>query len=384
VKKKIAAAVLTGLLAGACGGGAPAVDKPAASRTATVDVVAVVEKPIDVSLALPAELDAFESVAMFPRVAGFVKTIGVDRGSRVRAGDVLVTLDAPELRAQRAEAQSRLQGTEAQLAAARARAEGSGSTYDRLKAASATPGVVAGNELLQAQKALEGDRGQVAAAEQNVAAAREALQSVSDMEGYLRVAAPFAGVVTERNVHPGALVGPAGAATGGGTPMLRLADESTLRLSIAVPEAYAGAIAEGTAIPFSVAAYPGQTFSGRLARISHAVDVKTRTMSVELDVANGDGRLAPGTYCQVKWPVHRDTPSLFVPSASVASTTDRTFVVRVRSGRVEWVDVKTGLSSGSLVEVFGDLHAGDQVAMRGTDELRAGTSVTVRTAKPAS
>ena len=377
--KRLAAAATAGLLAIACGGSrGTTADKPASGGPAVVDVVSVVEKPIDLTLALPGELDAFESVAVFPKVTGFVKTVRVDRGSRVRLGEVLLTLDAPELRAQVAEAQSKLQSVEAQLAGARARAEASSATYDRLKAASATPGVVAGNELLQAQKAVESERSQAAAAEQNVAAARQSLQSVRDLESYLQVTAPFAGVVTERNVHPGALVGPS---TGGAAPMLRLADEAKLRLSIAVPEAYAGTIAEGAAIPFTVAAFPGQAFTGRLARVAHAVDVKTRTMAVELDVANADGRLAPGAYCQVKWPVRRDKPSLLVPSGSVASTTDRTFLVRVRNGHVEWVDVKTGLTSGPLVEVFGDVRPGDQVAARGTDELRAGTAVTARAAK---
>jgi RND family efflux transporter MFP subunit len=318
---------------------------------------------------------------MFPKVTGFVKTIRVDRGSHVKAGEMLVTLEAPELHAQRAEAQSKLQAAQAKLSAARARADASVSTYDRLKAASATPGVVAGNELVQAEKAVESDRSQIMAAEQNAAAAREALRSITDMEGYLQVTAPFAGVVTERNVHPGALVGPGGA--GGAAAMLRLADASKLRLQVAVPEAYAGTIAEGTTIPFTVSAYPGETFSGRIARVAHSVDVKTRTMSVELDVANADGRLAPGVYAQVKWPVRRAKPSLLVPSGSVAATTDRTFVVRIRNGRTEWVDVRTGLASGALVEVFGDLHAGDQVAARGTDELRPGTAVTARSPKAA-
>jgi membrane fusion protein (multidrug efflux system) len=108
-----------------------------------------------------------------------------------------------------------------------------------------------------------------------------------------------------------------------------------------------------------------------------------RTMAVELDVNNADGRLAPGTFCQVKWPVHRTAPSLLVPTGSVASTTGRTFVIRVRGGRTEWVDVKTGLTSGPLVEVFGDLKPGDDIATRGTDELKAGASVQVKPMKPA-
>ena len=104
-------------------------------------------------------------------------------------------------------------------------------------------------------------------------------------------------------------------------------------------------------------------------------------MAVELDVANADGRLAPGTFCQVRWPVRRPAPSLFVPSGSVARTTDRTFVIRVRDGKTEWVDVKTGLTSGALVEVFGDLRAGDEIAGRGTDEIRPGTPVVVKQTK---
>jgi multidrug efflux pump subunit AcrA (membrane-fusion protein) len=105
---------------------------------------------------------------------------------------------------------------------------------------------------------------------------------------------------------------------------------------------------------------------------------------VEVDVTNKDGRLAPGTFCQVRWPVRRSGPSLFVPSESVASTTDRTFVIRIRGGKTEWVDVKTGLTSGPLVEVFGDLKPGDEVAGRGTDELRPGTEVRPRESEPAA
>ena len=107
-------------------------------------------------------------------------------------------------------------------------------------------------------------------------------------------------------------------------------------------------------------------------------------MAVELDVANADGRLAPGAFCQVRWPVRRSGPSLFVPSASVAATTDRTFVIRIRNGKTEWVDVKVGLTSGPLVEIFGDLKAGDEIAGRGTDELRPGTDVRPRESKPAA
>ena len=147
---------------------------------------------------------------------------------------------------------------------------------------------------------------------------------------------------------------------------------SSTHASVA-PLLRASELTTGTTVPFSVAAYPGQSFSGTVARIARAVDVATRTMAVELDVANDRGQLAPGTFSTVRWPVRRSGPSLFVPSGSVASTTDRTFVIRVRGGKTEWVDVRTGLTTGSLIEVFGDLKNGDEIAGRGTDELRPDT-----------
>jgi RND family efflux transporter MFP subunit len=374
--------LVASLAAAACGGGRSASRAaPVTAGSAAIEVVRVVEQSLDVPLSLPGELTAFQSVAMFPRVTGFVKAVNVDRGSQVRAGQLLASLEAPELVAQRAEAQSKLQASEAQLSGARAKADADEGTFARLKAASATPGVVAGNDVVIAEKAADASADQVLAAGQSVEAARQALNAIRDMEGYLRMTAPFAGVITERNVHPGALVGPSTSGDNA-TPLLRLVDTTRLRLIVPVPEAYTAGMRARDEIAFAVPAYPGQSFSGKVARIAQAVDVSTRTMAVELDVANGDGRLAPGTFCQVRWPVRRARPSLFVPSASVATTTDRTFVIRIRNGKTEWVDVKTGLTSGPLIEVFGDLRAGDEIAGRATDELRPGTEVRPRESKP--
>jgi RND family efflux transporter MFP subunit len=382
---RIFSVVCAAFLVTACSGrdsGSSGATAAAATGPAAIDVVRVVEESLDVPLSLPGELAAFQAVAVFPRVTGFVKTVNVDRGSNVRAGDLLASLEAPELVAQRSEAQSKLQAAEAQLSVARARSDADRATFERLKAASATPGVVAGNDVVTAEKTADASASQVIATQQSVEAARQALNAVRDMEGYLRVTAPFAGVVTERNVHPGALVGPPSG--DGGTPLLRLVDRHRLRLVVPVPEAYSAETKIGAAIPFTVSAYPGQSFSGTIARVAQAVDVSTRTMAIELDVANSDGRLAPGTFCQVRWPVRRSGPSLFVPSTSVAATTDRTFVIRIRNGKTEWVDVRTGLTSGALVEVFGDLTAGDEVAGRGTDELRPGTEVRPRENRPSA
>jgi membrane fusion protein (multidrug efflux system) len=349
----------------------------AADPAPRVEVAKVITQKLAITVHLPGEIDPYEVVAVFPKVTGFVKSIEVDRGSRVRTGQLIIRLEAPELVSQRAEAQSKLQAAEAQFAAAQAKVASDESTYQHLKAAAATPGVVAGNDLFVSEKATEADRAQLKAQQENVGAARQALQAITETEAYLQVRAPFDGFVTERNVHPGALVGPAGAA-GGALPMVRIETLSRLRVVVPVPEIYAAGVPEGTSVNFTVPAFPGRIFTGKIARIAHSLDVKTRTMPVELEVANPTRQLSPGTFSDVLWPVRRTDATMFAPASSVMSTLERVFVVRIRDGKAEWVDVKTGATVDKLVEVFGDLHPGDVVAVRGTDELRPGIDVSIQ------
>lgn len=362
------------------GNPAPVSANGSSGQAPAVDVVNVVSQTLKITVHLPSELAPYEIVEVYPKVTGFVKWIKVDRGSRVKGGELMAQLEAPELIAQRAEAQAKLQSAESQLVAVEAKLGSDQSTYEKLKAAAVTPGVVAKNDLIVAEKTMQADTAQVKAAQDNVSAAKQSLQSITEIEGYLQVRAPFNGIVTERNVHPGALVGPAGG-PGASVPMVKVQTVARLRLVVPVPENYVAGIPEGTKVNFAVPAYPGQTFTGTVARVSHAVDEKTRTMPVELDVMNPSGRLAPGTFTDVLWPVERPQPTLFVPSSAVASTLERIFVVRINNGVAEWVDVKTGATSGNLTEVFGDLHAGDTVALHGTDEIRPGTHVTSRAAQ---
>jgi membrane fusion protein, multidrug efflux system len=352
-----------------------------AAPTPTVEIAKVVSKRLAITVRLPGELQPYEIVAVFPKVTAFVDSITVDRGSAVKAGQLMARLVAPEIGAQRAEAQSKLQEAEAQRVEAEAKLASDESTYQRLKAASETPGVVAGNDLEVAQKAVEADRARVESVREGAQAARSALKSVSEMEGYLQVRAPFDGVVTERNVHPGALVGPA-SGSGVGVPIVRVEKTSRLRLLVPVPEKYVAGVTEGANVKFSVPAFPNRAFSGKVARIAHSLDVKTRTMPVELDVTNTGGRLASGMFPEILWPVNRSQPTLFVPTSAVARTTEATFLVRVRDGNTEWVNVQAGEVDGKQTEVFGDLREGDDVAVRGTDELRPGTRVTTRQSSP--
>jgi len=348
----------------------------AASAQQSVDVVRVVSRTAERKLSLPGELTPYLAVDLYARVNGFVDQVSVDRGSTVKKGQSLVTLVAPELAAQVAEAQSKAQAAESQRAEAEAKLVASQSTYERMKTAAATPGAVAENEVVVAEKSMEAARALVAAMEGASRAAQSSVAALKDLEAYLTVTAPFDGVITTRFVHPGALAGPAAGASA--TPLLRLEDNARLRLVVAVPEADAGGIPKGARVTFTVPAWPAETFEGVVLRVAHSLDLKTRTMPVELDVSNPGLRLAPGMYAQVQWPVRAARAALLVPPSSIVTTNERQFVVRIDDGVVDWVTVKRGAPAGEMVEVFGPLHPGDAIAKRATDELRQGTRVQAR------
>ena len=362
-------------LAGPVGAQAPA---PApAPAPAAIEVVRVTSKAVDRQVKLPGEFQPYLAVPIYAKLSGFVKRVPVDRGSTVKHGQVLVTLEAPEMLAQIAEAQSKAQAIGLQKAEAEAKFAAAQTTYDRLKAASATPGVVAENDVNVAQKTAEAAQALVRSYENSIKAAQSQVQTVKDLEQYLTLKAPFDGVITERNVHPGALVGPGT----GATPLLKLHQVSRLRLVVAVPESLVGAMVKGARVAFTVPAYPGETFYGMLNLVAHDLDEKTRSMAAELDVKNPDLRLSPGMYPEVQWPVRRPQASLLVPPTSIVTTTERTFVIRVKNGLAEWVNVGRGARVGDLVEVFGALKDGDTIVRRGTDEVREGSKVNVAAPK---
>jgi membrane fusion protein, multidrug efflux system len=327
----------------------------------------VISKPVSRTIELPAEFLPFLSVSLHAKVPGYVERVLVDRGSNVKQGELLVELSAPEMKAQIAEAESKAQTAESERLQAEAQLDAAESTYDRLKKAAETPGAIAGNELIQAEKQVQAAQALVRARQDAIRSLEATVQSQKDLESYLRITAPFDGVVTERLIHPGALAGT--------EPLLVIQQVARLRLVVPVPEEAVGGIVAGARVSFRVPAYPERVYTGTVARIAHALDTKTRTMAVELDVTNPDGSLAPGMYPNVKWPVRRNRPALYVPKSSVVTTTERTFVIRDRNGHAEWVDVKKGADDDKLVEVMGDLRPGDQVVRQGTDELREGSPI---------
>jgi membrane fusion protein, multidrug efflux system len=353
----------------------------APSAPTTVSTVPVVSKKLQTTIALPAQLAPYEQVDIYPKVTGFVQTVTVDRGSRVQKGQLLVRLTAPELNSQRSQAEAAVRAAQSQLATAQAKLASDNGTYLHMVAASKTPGVLAENDVAVASQTVSADKGLVEAAEQNIAAARDALRSISQTESYLTISAPFEGVVTTRNLHPGALIGPA-SGPGGAQPILQIVDDKRLRLVVPIPEAQVGHMKIGQLVSFTVPAYPGQSFEAPIRRVSREVDEKSRTMPIELDIQNRDGQLSPGSFTTVSWPLERSYPTLFVPSSAVTTDQQHTFVIRVRNDKAEWVTVQTGQSVKGDIEVFGNLSAGDQVVKTASDAIHSGESVSVLTSSP--
>jgi RND family efflux transporter MFP subunit len=334
----------------------------------TAELTTVISKLISRTLELPGEIQPYLNVTLHSRVTGFVDKVFVDRGSMVKEGALLVELSAPEMKAQIAEAESKFQAAEADQVHAGAQLAAAEGTLERMREAAKTPGAIAGNELVLAEKQVEANKASVTSRQQASRAAQASVDALKTMESYLKITAPFEGVVTDRLVHPGALVGP-----NSDSPLLVIQEVSKLRLVVSVPEENVGGIARGATVSFRVPAYAERTFSGTVARIPRVLDPKTRSMPVELDVQNKDQLLAPGMYPTVNWPVRSSQQTLLVPKTSVVTTTERTFVIREKNGRAEWVDVRKGASEGDMIQVIGPLKIGERVVKRATDEIREGT-----------
>lgn len=416
VPKRVAAmffiCIFVSVSLAACNGGTPKAEPiSGAGGSAVADqvpVVPVVSGIMDRSLELPAELQAFRDVKVHSKMKGFVSWIGVDRGSKVSAGEVLIKLTAPEIDAQVEELGAKLAGARASYAEAlsqleadkatqlelQAKLESDQMTLQRLEQAAQEPGAVAQNEVDTAAKTVEGDQARIKAARSQVAAAQSvtgakqqsinaeasSLKALEQTRQYLTIKAPIDGIITERWVHEGDMAGVDPARNSEAHPLLRLVQTSRLRVVVSVPELEVAGTRLGEPLTFTVPAYLGKKFTGTITRIGHALDVQTRTMPVELDVDNRSGQLEPGMYASVQWRVRRPYATLLVPTSAVVTTLRDTFVVRVKDGKADVVSVKTGDTMNNQIEVVGDLQPGDLILLKGSDDYKTGASVKTRAA----
>ena len=328
--------------------------KPDVKTAANPDyALATVEKGgIATRVKLPAQLAAYQEVSIFPKVNGYVKNVQADIGSKVAAGSLLMVLEAPEL------VQAALQAKE-KFARSKADYSIDKEHYLRLLQASATSGAISPLDLSTIKAKMEAD-----SAVSNAENANWQMQQT--MLGYLQVRAPFAGVITERNVHPGALV----SAAEKDKPMLELKQIAHLRLQVDIPENIAGNLKTNDTISFYVSAFPGRKMIGFIKRVSHNINPRYRSERIEMDIMNKDGLLSPGMFADVVLYPKGNISALYVPKTAVVTSTERKYVLVVTAGRITKVDVSTGNETMNKTEIYGDVHAGDKVIAAANDEIK--------------
>jgi membrane fusion protein (multidrug efflux system) len=343
----------------ACSGNNKPVDLTAQTKkTATqYQFGSVSEKALSTSATLPGQLIPFNEVNLFPKVNGFVKQLFVDRGSVVKKGQLLVILEAPEM-------ESQLEAANSQYIQAQADAEASKEKYDRLKEAAKEPGSVSPLDLDDASSQMKASQAKAQAQHSNVAGVRTML-------GYLRIYAPFDGMIIQRNVSPGALVAPGKT---GDMPIFILQDIHKMRLTVSIPEDYVDKVDLSQPVTFIFNAMPGQPQTARISRSANSLG-SMQQEAIEIDVLNKNGQLKPGMYAEVKIPMLSGAKSLLVPNTAIIRSTEREYVIKDSSGRASLVNIKEGLVSNDSTEVFGNLKANDKVLVHASDEIKQGDSI---------
>ncbi|HXD94621.1 MAG TPA: efflux RND transporter periplasmic adaptor subunit [Bacteroidia bacterium] len=311
------------------------------------------------SLTFPGELESFYATDIFPKINSYIKAIYVDIGDKVKEGQILVQLEAPEVESQLSEAYSKMKSAEATFGATQA-------NYKRLLQTNKTVGAVSVNDIEYAKAHTVSDSLQVVAATVHY-------NSEQQINTYLKITAPFDGIITDRQLAPGGFVGPGERSV---VPILKIKNESKLRLHIAIPERYIAEIEEGKNINFTVKSFPNNTFKGEISRLSKNVDTKTRSEIIEILIDNTDSRLMPGMYATVLLPSKRNEKSLFVPETAIVTNMEKCFVIKVDSNKkAHWVSVQKGDKSKDKTEVYGDLKEGDTIIKQGSDEIKDGSII---------
>lgn len=305
------------------------------------------------SIRIPGELIAYQQVDLYAKVSSFVQKLYVDVGSVVQQGQLLATMEAPELNSQLSGAESRLKSQEAVYLASKA-------TYQRLLETSKTPGTVSQNDLDLALAKQNSDLAQFQASQ---AAYRE----VGDTKNYLEIRAPFSGIITARNVSSGAYVGPSG--KGSEAPLFTLQEQNKLRLVVSVPELYSSYLNQQDEVNFSVRALPNQIFTAKVSRLAGALDTRLRSQRIEMDVINHN-KLLPGMITEVEIPLTSSEHVFVIPTEAILNSTLGTFVIKVENDSTKWVPVHLGRQADGKSEIFGTLNEATPLVKLATEEIR--------------
>lgn len=315
-------------------------------------------------LVLPAQVNAFSDATVYARTSGYLKVRNVDIGSRVKTGDILAEIDAPEVDAQLAQAKAALEQAKANTALAEL-------TKTRIE--------TLGDSKAVSKQEIDDKRGDVLAKAAAQAAAEAEVVRLTQLVSFRRIAAPFDGVITERNTDIGDLIT---AGTTSPRSLFHISNLDTLRVFVRVPEAYAGDIRIGDPATVSFTAIPGLNPVGKVVRTAGAIDAMSRTMLVEIRLENAEGKLLPGGYAQVNIQVKDSHPHPVVPINVILFRAEGTFVAVVGAdGVVKLKPVKIGRNFGTSVEIAEGLADDDRAISNPSDSLLDGAKVEVYTPK---
>ncbi len=316
-------------------------------------------------LALPGTLQGFMQSPISARASGYLRRWYKDIGSKVQKGDLLAEIDAPEIDQQLSQAMAARQQTASSLSLAQ-------STMERWEALRKKDAV--------SQQELDERRSNEAQARANLAAADANVERLRQLEGFKRVVAPFAGVITRRNVDVGDLIDAGG---GAGRTLFQLAQTDPLRVYVNVPQAYAQLVKPGQEVKIVQPELRGQAFRGEVARTAAAIDAATRTMQIEVTLPNKDGALLPGAYVQVLLPLQVNEQAMTIPTNAMMIRGDGLRVAVVdAAGKVQLRTIKVGRNYGENVEVMEGLAAKDQLILNPPDSIADGDQVSIAPAAP--
>lgn len=355
-----------------------------------MEVMRVGRSPIQSDLKLPGNLQAVTEAPILARADGYLKNRYVDLGDRVRAGQPLAEIDAPEIDQQILQAQAAVAQAQASLEQAQASLEQGKSNRDLARITAerwkslAAQGVVSQqeNDTYQAQLTSQNANVQalekaVSAQRSNVAASQANVARLQEVQGYRVVKAPFDGVVTVRNVDVGALV------STGSTLLFRIAQTGTLRTYLNVPQANASSIHVGQPAQLTLTNFPGRRFLGTVARTANALDPSSRTMLVEVAVPNADGALFPGMYAEVDLSSAHLNPPLLIPALALIVRTDGAQVAVVQDDVVHLQKVAIGRDYGDRVEIVQGVTEGTTILAAPGDAAQEGAKIVPVSSVPA-
>ena len=298
---------------------------------------------------LPGNVMAYQEATLYAKIAGYLKTINVDKGDSVKEGDLLAEIEAPEMLAD--------------LVKARAEAEAAQLDYKRVSDAQKKASDLVVPQTVDAAKAKSG-----------VAVA--GVQRIETLLSYAKITAPFSGVITKRWVDPGALIpAPTSRSTSKSAAVVTLMDFSTVRIDVAMPDTEAPLVKKDLAVKVTVDELPGRTFQGAITRFSYALDESTKTMATEIEISNSDLALRPGMWASVEIELQKKENALLIPAEALVTEKNKNSVFVVRDNKAQKVSITTGFDDGANVEILKGCEPSDSIIVAGKQSLSDGQKV---------